>query len=161
MGINAEYMGHVRRFLRSLDRTSHIMKLIVFSLLLAYAMAVPAPDAEAKPELRPTLPFCIHILLAYTVITTLTITMAIMATPTIISLGKEVLNNNPALGEKLRLHPCPRLDPRLMPNLMLRLTHGIITIITMDIPIAIIMGTMATLTTDVTGMANRFKNSSV
>merc|ERR1712168_13878 len=112
---------------------------------------------KPSPKLRPTLPFCIHILLAYTVITTLTITMAIMATPTIISLGKEVLNNNPALGEKLRLHPCPRLEP----NPMLRLTLGIITIITMDIPIAIIMGTMATLTTDVTGMANRFKNSSV
>merc|ERR1712215_570362 len=43
-------MGHVRRFLRSLDRISHIMKLIVFSLLMAYAMAVPAPEAEAKPE---------------------------------------------------------------------------------------------------------------
>merc|ERR1711973_7395 len=41
-------MGDVRRFLRSLDRTSHIMKLIVFSLLLAYGMVVPAPEAEAK-----------------------------------------------------------------------------------------------------------------
>merc|ERR1711982_183371 len=40
----------VRRFLKSLDRTSHIMKLIVFSLLLAYAMAVPAPEAAAEPK---------------------------------------------------------------------------------------------------------------
>merc|ERR1711973_43076 len=107
---------------------------------------------KPSPKLKPTLPFCIHILPAYTVITTLTITMAIMATPTIISLAKEVLNNNPALGERLRL------DLRLKLNPMQRLIHGIITIITMDIPIAISMGTM---TTDITGMANRFKNSSV
>merc|ERR1711926_66959 len=135
-----------------MGRTSHIMKLIVFSYcwptpwLSLHRMQMPSP------KLRPTLPFCIHILLAYTVITTLTITMAIMATPTIISLGKEVLNNNPALGERPRLYLrlYPRLDLRLKLNPMQRLTHGIITIIT-----------MATLTTDVTGMANRFKNSLV
>merc|ERR1712212_1009263 len=40
----------VRRFMKSLERTSHIMKLIVFSLLVAFAMAVPAPGREATPE---------------------------------------------------------------------------------------------------------------
>merc|ERR1711926_69679 len=146
-----------------MGRTSHIMKLIVFSYCWPTPWLSLHRMQRPSPKLRPTLPFCIHILQAYTVITTLTITMAIMATPTIISLEKEVLNNNNDLGERLRLYLrlYPRLDPRLKLNPMQRLTHGIITIITMDIPIAIIMGTTATLTTDVTGMANRFKNSSV
>merc|ERR1719219_2217757 len=59
-----------------------------------------------------------------------------------------------AKGEKPRLSPHPRLD--LKPTLKLKLIPGITTIITMDTPI-IIMGIMATLTTDVTGMANKFE----
>merc|ERR1719369_1219901 len=61
-----------------------------------------------------------------------------------------------AKGEKPRLSLHPRLD--LKPTLKLKLIPGITTIITMDTPI-IIMGIMATLTTDVTGMANKFENS--
>merc|ERR1712212_873728 len=59
-----------------------------------------------------------------------------------------------AKGEKPRLSPHPRLD--LKPTLKLKLIPGITTIITMD-TLIIIMGIMATLTTDVTGMANKFE----
>merc|ERR1719228_666962 len=68
-----------------------------------------------------------------------------------------------AKGEKLSPHPplSPGLDLKgqLKPNPKLKLIPGITTLITMDTHIDIIMGIMATLTTDTTCMANKFENS--
>merc|ERR1712002_110995 len=67
------------------------------------------------------------------------------------------LNHRPDIP-KPALVPCSAKGekPRLSPHPKLKLIPGITTIITMDTPI-IIMGIMATLTTDVTGMANKFE----
>merc|ERR1719290_260721 len=64
-----------------------------------------------------------------------------------------------AKGEKLSPHPRLDLKGHLKPILKLKLIPGITTLITMDTHIDIIMGTMATLTTDTTCMANKFENS--
>merc|ERR1712113_859299 len=56
------------------------------------------------------LPFWLHILLPHMVITTLSITMAIMATLTIISLAREVLNN-PRFRREAESAPLPEAGP--------------------------------------------------
>merc|ERR1719431_1906079 len=62
-----------------------------------------------------------------------------------------------AKGEKLSPHPRLDLKGHLKPILKLKLIPGITTLITMDTHIDIIMGIMATLTTDITIMANKFE----
>merc|ERR1719187_1341520 len=64
-----------------------------------------------------------------------------------------------AKGEKLSPHPRLDLKGHLKPIPKLKLIPGITTLITMDTHIDIIMGIMATLTTDTTCMANKFENS--
>merc|ERR1712215_27335 len=139
----------------------------LYCWLMPWLSLPPGLCPRLSLKLKPTLPSCIHILLAltvyYTTPTTLAFTILIMD---IIFWEREALSLNPipctAKGEKLSPHPrlSPRLDLKgqLKPNPKLKLIPGITTIITMDTPI-IIMGIMATLTTDVTGMANKFENS--
>merc|ERR1719315_637300 len=62
-----------------------------------------------------------------------------------------------AKGEKLSPHPRLDLKGHLKPIPKLKLIPGITTLITMDTHIDIIMGIMATLTTDTTCMANKFE----
>merc|ERR1719187_2148454 len=64
-----------------------------------------------------------------------------------------------AKGEKLSPHPRLDLKGHLKPIPKLKLIPGITTLITMDTHIDIIMGIMATLTTDIIIMANKFENS--
>merc|ERR1711988_1747486 len=106
----------VRRFLRSLDRTSHIMKLIVFSLLLAYAMAVPAPDADAKPEAEA------DPAVLYSYSTGLYgyhypyYHYGYYGYPYYHLLGKRSAEQQPRFRREAEAAPLPELDPRLKPN---------------------------------------------
>merc|ERR1719431_1500505 len=67
----------------------------------------------------------------------------------------------PAKGEKLSPHPRLDLKGHLKPIPKLKLIPGITTLVTMDTHIIdiIMVGIMATLTTEVTCMVNKFENS--
>merc|ERR1719431_1030252 len=68
-------------------------------------------------------------------------------------------SSHTAKGEKLSPHPRLDLKGHLKPILKLKLSPGITTLVTMDTHIIDIMGIMATLTTEITIMANKFENS--